>query len=354
MVPPSTPKAGQQSSTRASTEQSSFPNPIDINENRRPMSVASYQTDDFTDYGDPPESLGANTATPSVHASIAQDPDTRPSSAQTGFSSATPHGRFPPTSYAGSVGQSSTRPPTSQSRTHVPTLTASAFYRPMSSQRLQAQRGQRRESSLQQNPFQGRDSPELGEERDATQGTPKSSSQRKHNRRLSRGTDISDLQEADDDVPAVPDLPDTVDTAVPERTEATLRQPDQEKSSPRIPGPLDIGRLNHPGINVQPPPKSPRSFRSSLIPSRNSRQSRTSYQGRQQGHEKLPSNASTPNIADEQKIAVRKELGKNYQYFEGKTVFCLGGRFQNSRDRPINLFTGFVIVLPMILFYIFS
>lgn len=40
------------------------------------------------------------------------------------------------------------RPPSSYSRTHVPSLTSSAFFRPMSSQRLQAQRGQRPLSNL--------------------------------------------------------------------------------------------------------------------------------------------------------------------------------------------------------------
>jgi palmitoyltransferase ZDHHC9/14/18 len=350
------PKKEPQSPPRASAEPSTFPNPTDITENRRPMSVASScMTDEFTDYGDNSEpQLATNVAAHSGHASRVPDPGSRPSSAQTGLSSrggwsaATPHGRIPPTSYAGSVGSPSTRPPTSQSRTHVSTVTAPAFYRPMSSQRLQAQRGQRREPNLPQATL-GRES--LEEDRQGQQTVTISGAQRKPSRPLSRGTDISDLAEAEDDVPAVPILPGIPDrvirTASPTNSEAAL-----QRSEKPVPGHLDIGRSR--GPNVAPPPKSPRSFRSSLIPSRNGRHSRGSFQGRLPGHEKLPSNASTPNIGDEAKAAVRKELRKNYEYFAGNTIFCLGGRLQNTRDRPINLITGFLILLPIVLFFAFS
>lgn len=46
--------------------------------------------------------------------------------------------------------------------------------------------------------------------------------------------------------------------------------------------------------------------------------------------------------------------GKNYQYFEGNTVFAMGGRLQNARDRPVNIATGILVVLPAVLFFIFS
>ena len=51
---------------------------------------------------------------------------------------------------------------------------------------------------------------------------------------------------------------------------------------------------------------------------------------------------------------VKKELGKNHQYFSGNTVFCWGGRFQNTRDRPVNIATGLAFVLPSGLFFGFS
>ncbi|RMZ78305.1 hypothetical protein DV737_g3917, partial [Chaetothyriales sp. CBS 132003] len=47
-------------------------------------------------------------------------------------------------------------------------------------------------------------------------------------------------------------------------------------------------------------------------------------------------------------------LGRNYEYFEGNTVFFLGGRFQNARDRPISIATAVMLLLPAILFFIFS
>jgi palmitoyltransferase ZDHHC9/14/18 len=43
-----------------------------------------------------------------------------------------------------------------------------------------------------------------------------------------------------------------------------------------------------------------------------------------------------------------------HQYFEGNTFFCLGGRFQNSRQRPINIATGSMIVVPCVLFLVFE
>jgi palmitoyltransferase ZDHHC9/14/18 len=46
--------------------------------------------------------------------------------------------------------------------------------------------------------------------------------------------------------------------------------------------------------------------------------------------------------------------GKNYEYFAGNTVFCLGGRLQNSRDRPINIISAVFILLPIGLFFGFS
>jgi palmitoyltransferase ZDHHC9/14/18 len=221
----------------------------------------------------------------------------------------------------------------------------------MSSQRLQAQRGQRREPNLPQ-ATAGRDAPE--DERQVQHTVTIGGAQRKPARPLSRGTDISDLAEADDDVPAVPTLPGlpgfpdrAIQTASPTNSEAAL-----QRSEKTVPVHLNISQSR--GQNVALPPKSPRSFRSSLIPSRNSRHSRGSFQGRLPGHEKLPSTASTPNIGDDQKAAVRKQLGKNYEYFSGNTIFCLGGRLQNTRDRPINLITGFLIVLPIVLFFVFS
>jgi palmitoyltransferase ZDHHC9/14/18 len=77
---------------------------------------------------------------------------------------------------------------------------------------------------------------------------------------------------------------------------------------------------------------------------------------RAQGHEKLASVESSPRLDRKEttKQEVKKELGKNYQYFSGNTVFCWGGRFQNTRDRPVNIATGIMVVVPAALFFAFS
>jgi palmitoyltransferase ZDHHC9/14/18 len=300
----------------------------------RGPSDSSRMTDELTDYGDNNDSQRPRTtqSPPPYPAKL----DSRPSTAQSrgNWSNATPHHRFGPTSNAGSTGTPSTRPPTASSRTHVPTLAASAFYRPMSSQKLQAQRGHRRESPVPQSPLGATD---LAEE-------PPSRSGRKNIRPLSRGTDITEA-ENDEDIPDVPALPKGLGSR--DGSEPGLRS-FERTYEPNL-------SLTIPGENDAPPVPKKNSgfFRQSLLPNRSHR---TSLVGSgRHGHEKLPSDASTPNMTDETKAAVKRELQfgneKNYQFFPGNTVFCLGGRLQNTKDRPINLFTATVIILPMILFY---
>jgi palmitoyltransferase ZDHHC9/14/18 len=129
--------------------------------------------------------------------------------------------------------------------------------------------------------------------------------------------------------------------------------------SPRrhIPANLDLTRPFKSNTSNQPPQKSPRSpisFRSSfIIPNRNSR---ASIARRQEGHEKLESDPPTPHTLtrEETKEQVRRELGKNYEYFAGNTRFFWGGRVQNAREVPINVATGLAILVPAVLFFVFS
>ena len=85
--------------------------------------------------------------------------DSRPGTARTGVSSRTPWSggaalRLGPSNKRGSVAGSvtsasaSVRPASSTSRSHVPSLTSHAFFRPMSSQKLQAQRGIARPTTM--------------------------------------------------------------------------------------------------------------------------------------------------------------------------------------------------------------
>jgi len=74
------------------------------------------------------------------------------------------------------------------------------------------------------------------------------------------------------------------------------------------------------------------------------------------GHERLSSATSSPKPSPIKAAepARKPNLGRNYEYFTGNTVFCGGGRFQNSRDRPVNIATGIFIVLPGALFFAYS
>ena len=97
-----------------------------------------------------------------------------------------------------------------------------------------------------------------------------------------------------------------------------------------------------------PPQKSPLSFRSGL--------SLGSKHRLEPGHQPLSSNATSPRYPPDgnSKVAMKSALGKNYEYFEGNTIFWLGGRLQNARDRPINIATAVFLILPAVLFFVYS
>jgi len=117
------------------------------------------------------------------------------------------------------------------------------------------------------------------------------------------------------------------------------------------------------GKNIPSPIKSPLSFRSGFLLA-----GRESGQGQNrdtEGAEKLSSSASSPKFtkADapggpkQQSVAQPQPTsgtGRVHQYFDGNTWFCLGGRWQNTKGRPINLATGLFIAIPCVLFFGFS
>ena len=268
-------------------------------------------------------------------------PPSRPSTAATGVSRGTwsqtaqrtrgiSHG-------APSVGSTATsRPPTAGSRTHVPSISSHAFFKPMSSQRLQAQRGQR--TSM------------LGRGTSSQDQSKQASQPEDTKPPVSRDTDITD-HDANDRQTTNPS-PDVAETVRSQgESIAPLRKPSGLTH-------LNIEKANKNGSasHLPTPTKSPRSFRSSfIIPSRRSRGGNSSLH-HQQGHEKLSSTASSPHIAlpEPRKIQSRHKVGKNYEYFTGNTVFCWGGRLQNTRDRPISIATAVLTLLPGGLFFGFS
>lgn len=110
---------------------------------------------------------------------------------------------------------------------------------------------------------------------------------------------------------------------------------------------LNIGAAQKAG---DAPQKSPLSFRSGFS---------LASKGRMEpGHQPLSSSAGSPRLArqdgNETPSTAKGALGKNHEYFEGNTVFWWGGRMQNARDRPVNIATGIVLVLPAILFFVYS
>ncbi|KAF2839029.1 hypothetical protein M501DRAFT_1003573 [Patellaria atrata CBS 101060] len=295
-------------------------------------------------------------------------PPSRPDSTVTGISSKRGTWSQPPppsrrglgtsgapgASIAGSVGASSTRPSTAASRTHVPSITSHAFFRPMSSQRLQAQRGQRPNSTF------GRASPAFS----STDGGSNPNRESTGSNPTIRGGPLLGLHH-DYDARPPPSRGTDITADMPDRTTAnttptgaeTVRSRGESVTPLQRPTPqhLDLSMAYKGNSGALPTPqKSPRSFRSSFIlPSRGGNPGTS----RPQGHEKLSSAASSPRLATgaaSTKEEVKNELGKNYEYFSGNTVFCWGGRLQNTRDRPIVVATGLLIVVPAALFFAFS
>ncbi|KAF2432988.1 hypothetical protein EJ08DRAFT_732048 [Tothia fuscella] len=389
----SRPHTAPRGSVRSSADTtSSFPNPVDI-ANRpgsaaRPTSMVSSRMTDIADEdgdnggeqrerggsrGNPGESRVSTTgASPKrqpmsligrvqgLTGPVGDSglPPSRPSSAATGKSGA---GRRMQGSAAGSVGGASHRPPTSGSRTHVPSLTSQAFFRPMSSQKLQAQRGQRPMSFMTPPPPDSER--EEGGHRTSNGSSPQQRGpaflgQHQDTRPISRGTDITDIPDRGT-ANTSPFGAETVRSA--NESEAPL----SGLPIPEIhtPGRLDLSKPYRNSASNIAPQKSPRSFRSSFyMPNHNnSRNSRSSM--RPHGHEKLESNPSTPRASarrestkrDVKRLIKEEEaLGKNWEYFSGNTVFFMGGRLQNTRERPISAATCLGILLPAGLFYGFS
>jgi palmitoyltransferase ZDHHC9/14/18 len=184
--------------------------------------------------------------------------------------------------------------------------------------------------------------------------TPGQSRAQTNTRPLSRGTDITDYPDLRGISEVVPDLPEGAADVVKQGSfrdrldDVPLQNNYTGEKQTNRPAGLDMSRLQ--GAVIPRPQRSPRSLASRI----SNRASKSSFQMRQTGHEKLPSDVSMPNIQYATKEAVKKELGKNYEFFQGNTVFWMGGRFQNTRDRPINIATGLLLLLPLGLFAGFS
>lgn len=235
------------------------------------------------------------------------------------------------------------------SRTHIPSLTAQGFFRPMSSQRLQAHRGRPMTKSTM---VSSEDWDQSSQNRRSliSNGTFGQASSGPVEQEVppSRGTEYTD--------PIIPDrgtstASPTGQTTVRSLGENTNLLHDRDSRYKAAPSHLNLG-VNYTGNGAQDPPqRSPLSFLSLQNRNGHGHEHRDS-----RGHERLSSAASSPEPIDMKKSRAtnNSSLGKNYEYFLGNTVFWGGGRFQNSRSKPINIATGLLVVVPSALFFGFS
>lgn len=278
-----------------------------------------------------------------------------------GMSSQVPPSRRGPPPARSSVGNATMARPSSSSsrlsrisRTHVPSLTPQAFFRPMSSQRLQAHRRPSQapsgtgtitsedledEENLHRRSIISNSTLRLGIQAiDADLPPP------------SRGTEFTD--------PIIPDrntsnASPTGNTTVRSLGESVrLLHTRERKAAPEH---LNISAtINAPSAR-DPPQRSPLSFRSGFL-SLHGGKNDEGLRPDSTGHERLSSAASSSpqSIKGRRPPVPPANLGKNYEYFTGNTVFWGRGRFQNSRDKPVNIATGILVVLPSALFFAFS
>jgi palmitoyltransferase ZDHHC9/14/18 len=280
------------------------------------------------------------------------------SASRRGFVSRTPSQR---TNVTGSVsGSNAGRPQSAASRSHVPSLTSHAFFRPMSSQRLQAQRGGPRPAvpgqpnTTEDGNNEGGDSlrrNSLQSDTTAMQG-PATHGGLEGRPPPSRGTEMTE-QETMERVTANTS-PTNEHYPTGSLTESV--RPLQRNAANTKGLSLNLDKAYKNAGVIPTLVKTPHSFRSSfLLPSRSDPDPNSPSRSAQ-GREKLSSAASSPGLTSFEvtKVVPKKKLGSNYQYFNGNTVFFLGGRLQNSRSRPINIGTGLLVIIPSVLFLVFS
>ncbi|GFF99779.1 hypothetical protein CNMCM6936_006453 [Aspergillus lentulus] len=231
------------------------------------------------------------------------------------------------------------------SRSHIPSLTAQGFFRPMSSQRLQAHRGRPVTKETATPSEDWNDQIDQNRRSLISNSTFPQSSAPQEEAPPSRGTEFTD--------PIIPDRNTSNASPIGNTTSRSVGESakllhDRDRVYKITPQHLNLG-ANNSIENSHPPQRSPLSFLSlqNRNPAPEPRDNRA--------HERLSSADSSPgSIQKQHHTTPRANLGKNYEYFTGNTLFFGGGRFQNSRDKPINIATGIFVVLPSALFFAYS
>lgn len=267
---------------------------------------------------------------------------------------------------AGSTGR------TPSLRNHAPSLTSNAFFRPMSSQKLQAQRGGAPRPPTMATAEDTTTEAGGSVTRQSIISNPIAQIRRTmsddENMRPppSRGTEMTDQVTANTS-PTHGHYPagSLTDSVRPLHQKRNSDQPHMNMN-------INIDKSYRDlATNLPSPAKTPRSFRSSFLLPGKSDQGQQSQNRSTDGAEKLSSSASSPQLRPVDSRASRqphprrqhqrvpdhedkRSPGRVHQYFDGNTVFCLGGRFQNTRQRPINIATGLFMVTPCALFFGFE
>ncbi|KAL6713573.1 Eukaryotic peptide chain release factor GTP-binding subunit [Lecanora helva] len=342
--------SGSQRSPAAAT--STFPSPLPGPASQRaPSVISSRMTDIASEDGDefhtgeaatgqrPGTAVSTEPTRPGSSMSAQTRPSTRAPPSRRGIGSTGAMSSWRTGGTFGGPGGSitnSSRPTSSTSRTsrtHVPSLASHAFFRPMSSQRLQAQRGARpaRTSHSTTNAEDTSDGGTTGNRQslvsDATVLRGRYSHLDSEGPPPSRGTEFT---EQDDQGTLDASLTEHVAVRGVDKIEKPLHH---KASNPR---PI------HMSLDTQAN-GSPKSYRTNFSMSRKEAQ----------GHKRLSSSNNSPTFAKEPPDP-RSKAGINYQYFSGNTVFFWGGRLQNTRDRPVNIASGIIVILPAILFLVYS
>ena len=249
------------------------------------------------------------------------------------------------------------RPPSSASRTHVPLLAAQGFLRPMSSRRLQAQRNQRPNSLLGGSSLRPETRERDGESSTyrqsvgsdiAVRGTPLHAAFMRDSSGIpppSQGSNMTDYE-----------LQDRTTVATSLMGAETVQNiGDTSLNSQKPSQHIDFGtalkNVNHLPLPVQ---TSSKTFQSSfIVPGDNGMVKGVQLQN---GSEKSQSGHSTLDMKAKRPAKNSKAVGhgKNYEYFTGNTVFCWGGRLQNTRDRPVSIASAIGFILPCTLYFIFA
>lgn len=310
-----------------------------------PSIISSRMTDIGSEDGDDSNPKGAFTAFPALtgtSSGTGLNDQNRPTSAKS--SQTRPSTRPPPSRRGGAFGGpggmmwNTSRPMSAtsrSSRSHVPSLASQAFFRPMSSQRLQARRNRPTEGGQLRASIVGADEVDRTMKDHVNRTTD-----------VSPATGVSEFLDLDDESR----MEDSPLGATTLRSNEDSQRPLQNhllRNS--IPTYASLGRNNKQAASSSRKPKTSVLYQATIVkPAREM----ATMPNNLRGHER-----TYPAKYPESAQGFQQDsppTGANYQFFLGNTVFFWGGRLQNARDLPVNIATGILAVLPSVLFLYYS